>query len=171
MVGTWSLRKGCDVLIEAWRRIPNVRLLHVGSIADAPLPSDPRFEHVDPVPQAELHHWYARAHLSVLASREEGLAVVQAQALACGVPLVCTDRTGGEDLKQYLDNPAVVTVVPSGQVEPLVAAINSSLNNVPEPGRPRDLLGAGREKLSWQEYGKRYHRELLLRTEATVLKR
>jgi alpha-maltose-1-phosphate synthase len=165
MVGTWSLRKGCDLLVEAWRRIPNVRLLHVGAVSDAPLPSDRGFEHVDPVPQAELKDWYARAHVCVLASREEGLAVVQAQALACGVQLVCTDRTGGEDLKQYLNNPAAVAVVPHDEVVPLAEAIISSLKQLPEPGQPRDLLGATREKLSWREYGKRYHRELLRRVE------
>ena len=30
--------------------------------------------------------------------------MVQAQALACGLPLVCTENTGGEDLLQLLAN-------------------------------------------------------------------
>jgi len=34
----------------------------------------------------------------VMASIEEGLAMVQVQALACGLPLICTTNTGGEDL-------------------------------------------------------------------------
>ncbi|MEY2498249.1 MAG: hypothetical protein QOD12_1805 [Verrucomicrobiota bacterium] len=163
MVGTWSLRKGCDLLVEAWRRIPDARLLHIGAIADVPLPVDLRFEHVDPVPQSDLKHWYAKAHVCVLASREEGLAVVQAQALACGVNLVCTDRTGGADLKEYLDAPAGISVVPHDQVEPLAEAIISSLKQSPAPGQLRDLLGTARERFSWRKYGERYHRELLLR--------
>ena len=44
MVGAWSLRKGCDVLVDAWQRLATqgTRLMHVGPIADAPLPAGPR---------------------------------------------------------------------------------------------------------------------------------
>lgn len=31
-------------------------------------------------------------------SIEEGLALVQLQAMACGLPLICNTNTGGEDL-------------------------------------------------------------------------
>jgi glycosyltransferase involved in cell wall biosynthesis len=34
----------------------------------------------------------------VLASVEEGLALVQAQAMACGLPVIATTNTGAEDL-------------------------------------------------------------------------
>ena len=34
----------------------------------------------------------------VLPSIEEGLALVQGQALACGCPVLCSTNTGGEDL-------------------------------------------------------------------------
>ena len=33
-----------------------------------------------------------------MSSIEEGMAMVQMQALACGLPLICTTNTGGEDL-------------------------------------------------------------------------
>ena len=36
----------------------------------------------------------------VLPSIEEGLALVQAQAMACGCPLISSVNTGGEDLFQ-----------------------------------------------------------------------
>jgi starch synthase len=38
------------------------------------------------------------SHLMVLPSIEEGLALVQGQALACGCPVLCSTNTGGEDL-------------------------------------------------------------------------
>ena len=59
---------------------------------------DPRFVHIDPVPQTELARFYAEADAFVLASREDGFGVVLAQALASGLPVICTDRTGGADL-------------------------------------------------------------------------
>jgi glycosyltransferase involved in cell wall biosynthesis len=38
------------------------------------------------------------SHVMVLPSIEEGLALVQGQALACGCPVLCSTNTGGEDL-------------------------------------------------------------------------
>jgi alpha-maltose-1-phosphate synthase len=92
-VGTWSYQKGVDVLERAWRLLPGVRLRHVGAVGDAPLPVSAEFEHTDPVPQLRLREYYSQAHVFVQASRQDGLSLVQAQALACGLPLVCTDRT------------------------------------------------------------------------------
>jgi glycosyltransferase involved in cell wall biosynthesis len=40
----------------------------------------------------------SRSHVLVLASVEEGLALVQGQAMACGCPVLATTATGCEDL-------------------------------------------------------------------------
>ena len=159
-VGAWSYRKGVDVLVAAWRQLEGIRLLHVGAVVDAPLPQGPGFTHVAAVPQSRLREFYAQAHVFVLASREEGLALVQAQALACGLPLVCTDRTGGEDLQRMLDDPAWVSVVPSDDTDALAAAIRAMLPRALEPTRERRVLGTTREDLGWAAYGARYAREL-----------
>ena len=158
-VGAWSYRKGVDVLVAAWRQLEGVRLLHVGAVVDAPLPDAPGFTHVDAVPQSRLRDYYAQAHVFVMASREEGLALVQAQALACGLPLVCTDRTGGEDLQRMLDDPAWVSVVPSDDAGALAAAIRAMLSRARNPHRER-VLGPAREQLGWAAYGARYAQEL-----------
>ena len=50
------------------------------------------------LPQAELAAQMARSHVLALASVEEGLALVQGQAMACGCPVVATTATGAEDL-------------------------------------------------------------------------
>src|SRR5262249_21128131 len=80
-VGTWSLQKGCDLLVSAMERTPGVRLVHVGAIGrDLAFPSDnPRFVHVDPVQQPELRRFYAEADSFILASRQDGFGVVLAQ--------------------------------------------------------------------------------------------
>lgn len=161
MAGAWSLRKGCDVLVEAWRSLPGTRLLHVGAVADAPLPKDPGFQHVDAVPWQELPAYYAKAHVFALASREEGLAFVQVQALACGVKVVCTSRTGGADLRQWARAEGAVAVVPPGDAEQLATALRRAIEIQPAPGTPRDLLGEGRRELSWEAYARRYEKRLL----------
>jgi glycosyltransferase involved in cell wall biosynthesis len=158
-VGAWSYRKGVDVLVAAWRQLEGVRLLHVGALVDAPLPDGPGFTHVDAVPQSRLRDYYAQAHVFVMASREEGLALVQAQALACGLPLVCTDRTGGADLQRMLDDPAWVSVVPSDDADALAAAIGAMLPKALNSDRER-VLGVARQQLGWPAYGARYAQEL-----------
>jgi glycosyltransferase involved in cell wall biosynthesis len=50
------------------------------------------------MPQTELKSLMSRSHVMVLPSIEEGLAMVQAQAMACGCPVVASRNTGGEDL-------------------------------------------------------------------------
>jgi starch synthase len=158
-VGAWSYRKGVDVLVAAWRQLDGVRLLHVGAVVDAPLPDAPGFTHVDAVPQSRLRDYYAQAHVFVMPSREEGLALVQAQALACGLPLVCTDRTGGEDLQRMLDDPAWVSVVPCDDARALAAAIRAMLPKALDSNRDR-VLGPARQQLGWAAYGARYAQEL-----------
>src|ERR1700690_826861 len=50
------------------------------------------------MPQNQLKNVMSRSHVMVLPSVEEGLALVQAQAMACGCPVVGTSHTGAEDL-------------------------------------------------------------------------
>jgi starch synthase len=159
--GAWSLRKGCDVLAATVRECRDVRLLHVGPVVDPPFPtSDARFRHVDPVPQNELCRYYHESDVFVHASREEGLSVVQAQALASGLPLICTDRTGGEDLGH---TPALrdrIVVVPSNSCAALLAAIEGHRWRLAQ-GPPFAELGDNdREALGWPEYARRYAGEL-----------
>ena len=157
--GTWGLRKGCDVLAKALVGQP-WRLIHVGTVGDTPLPRLANFESYGFVQQWKLSEIFAGADLLVLPSREEGLSYVQAQALSCGLPLVCTERTGGEDLAEFLDDPSWVTVVPLDDVAALRAGIAQALAKAGTQTGVRDILGAAREKLSWRAYANRYDRSL-----------
>lgn len=163
-VGLWSYRKGCNILCEAIARFQGrIRLMHVGMIGDAPIPTESWFEHHDPVPQPDLVRFYAESHVFVLASLEEGLALVQAQALACGLPIVCTDRTGGEDLIRLTHLQEGVFVVPNNNVEALQCAISDAFAWTQQrfrPGHRRDLLGDSRDLLSWRRYAERYSAKL-----------
>ena len=103
--GQVSLRKGVPYLLEAFARLkhPRKRLTVIGSVQDdirAFLKTAPT-EHVTftgSTPQTELAQRMSRSHLLVLPSVEEGLALVQGQAMACGCPVLATVATGAEDL-------------------------------------------------------------------------
>jgi starch synthase len=103
--GQVSLRKGIPYLLQAFSRLKHSRkrLTIVGGVQDdvrSLLPALPT-EHVvftGSVPQSELARRMSASHLLVLPSIEEGLALVQGQAMACGCPVLATIATGAEDL-------------------------------------------------------------------------
>ena len=161
-VGSWSLQKGCDLLPEAIKRVDHIRLRHVGPIVDLPFPrGDPRFEHIATVDQSRLPEFYAQADALVHASRQEGLSNVITQALASGLPVVCTDRTGGVDLAHTPRLAARITVVRHGDIEALAAAMTALRDRLRRGERLPPLTVADREHLSWSSYARRYVDQLL----------
>jgi glycosyltransferase involved in cell wall biosynthesis len=103
--GQVSLRKGIPYLLQAFAglRHPNKRLTIAGAIQDdirtllSTLPTD-NVVFTGPLPQHQLAKKMSASHLLVLPSIEEGLALVQGQAMACGCPVLATTATGAEDL-------------------------------------------------------------------------
>jgi glycosyltransferase involved in cell wall biosynthesis len=95
------------------------------------------------------------------------MAMVQMQALACGLPLICTTNTGGEDLLRLQGsksegNQMDIQQFPAGFVVPIhrpdaIARCLERLQNEPqlwERMREAALELASRE-LSWSDYGDR----------------
>lgn len=157
MVGGWSYRKGCDLIIEAVRQL-NASFLHVGGLVDLDFPPDDNFEHVDPVDEANLVEYYKKAKVFVLPSREEGLALVQAQAIACGLPLVCSKDSGGRDLRNFIEDKKWIIEMEQTTVSCLVQGIKEALKLAAlQPEGKRDYSGnAIKENLTWEAYGRRY---------------
>ena len=155
-VGHWSYRKGVDLLAAVVESLVGVQLIHVGSIVDVAFPDHPRFLHHDPVPQWKLREFYQQAHVFVLASREEGLALVQCQAVASGLRLVCSDRTGGADLAELAGIARLIHVVPVGDFDALRNSVLRALDDVRGQSGVPGITTAEREALSWKAYALRH---------------
>lgn len=104
-VGAVSVRKGAPYLLEAFAKLRHTRkrLRVVGHVAPALKPvlaqlPQTQVEFLGARPQQELVGLMSQSHVMVLPSIEEGLALVQGQALACGCPVIATTATGAEDL-------------------------------------------------------------------------
>lgn len=103
-VGSISLRKGVPYLIEAVKRLNTsfVEVCLIGAAEKNMLPIlnklPAQFRCMGAVPQARLRDYYSQGSVLVLPSIEEGLATVQAQAMACGIPVIATTNTGAADL-------------------------------------------------------------------------
>ncbi|MDE1191340.1 MAG: glycosyltransferase family 4 protein [Arachidicoccus sp.] len=156
MVGGWSYRKGCDLIVKAITKL-NLRFLHVGGIVDVVFPNDCNFTHIDPVDETLLVNYYAQSKVFVLPSREEGLALVQAQALTCGLPIVCSKDTGGRDLRSFLDDKKWIIEMEETNADCLASSIQLALQLAEsQPQGNRNYAKNALQNLTWAAYGKRY---------------
>lgn len=155
MVGGWSQRKGCDVLSEALKD-SGLNFLHVGSIVDIKFPKYKNFTHHESVDQKLLIQYYNKAKVFILPSREEGLAMVQGQALACGLPLICSKDSGGEDLQKFLTDKKWIIVLDNISIDSIRESITKALSLWDDLPEDHDIIGNAKQDLSWEAYGKRY---------------
>jgi glycosyltransferase involved in cell wall biosynthesis len=106
-VGAMSLRKGVQYLVQAYQKLqhPAKSLTFVGAPSRALIdllsarnawPAGARV--LGHMPQPDLKNIMSRSHVMVLPSIEEGLAMVQAQAMACACPVIASTHTGSQDL-------------------------------------------------------------------------
>jgi alpha-maltose-1-phosphate synthase len=102
--GQLLVRKGIHHLVDAFEQasIAHGELCLIGSPNDeTPVllkRASDRVRRLGHQPQSALPSLYTNGSVFAIASVEEGLAVVQAQALAAGLPLICSSAAGGEDL-------------------------------------------------------------------------
>lgn len=159
--GSVGLRKGVPYLLKAFAalRSPRKRLRLVGSVQKEIEPILQRLprEHVEflgVLPQGELARCMRRSHVLVLPSIEEGLALVQAQAMASGCPVICSTATGGEDL--FTDG-VEGFVVPVRDAEALAARMQRLADDPPLQRRMRAAgLARVRTMGGWKTYGDRW---------------
>jgi glycosyltransferase involved in cell wall biosynthesis len=161
-VGSISARKGVPILLEAWRqmRASNAALWLIGpgtapKCAVFDLPASVRF--LGRKSQSDVAELMRRADVLVFPSFFEGLAQVQLEALASGLPLISTVEAGAEDLIRNGQNGFLV---PAGDV----IALSERMLQV---AADQDLIGAMRRTvieeralLSWSVYGDRWAKVL-----------
>jgi glycosyltransferase involved in cell wall biosynthesis len=176
--GNISLRKGVHYLLEAFAELnlPRAELWLIGSMTDEIKPflrkwGSPAIRHQGPFPERELHRYYSQGSVFCLASIEEGLAMVQAQAMACGLPVICTTNTGGGDIvREGRDG----FIVPIRDVEALKEKI---LYFYEHPEACRVMGESARKRVqasfSWSDYGKKMiaaYRNILNLDDETIFK-
>jgi glycosyltransferase involved in cell wall biosynthesis len=157
--GQMMLRKGVHYLLKAFSELdlPNSELLLIGSKRPE---IDPYFEKynscfrfVGHKPQNELYKYYSQGTVFAMCSIEEGLAMVQPQAMACGLPLICTPNTGGGDL---IREGKEGFIVPIRDVDALKEKIHWCYENRDECAEMgRKAKERVSSKFTWNDYGSR----------------
>ncbi len=152
--GSMSQRKGLADVFAAMRLIArrDVELIVLGSPV-VPMEfyrkQGVSFTFEPPRCHTQVLQLMRTCDLLVLPSIVEGRALVQQEALACGLPIVVTANAGGEDL---VDDGVTGFLVPIRSPESIAASINSLADNRNQLNSMRHACRAKAAEYSWDRY-------------------
>lgn len=163
--GAVTLRKGFPYLLQAFAQVqhPAKRLRVAGAMRpdlEAVLSRLPQqnVEFLGSVPQDRLIELMSTSTVMVLPSIEEGLALVQGQAMACGCPVIASTNTGSEDL--FTDS-VEGFIVPIRDTEALTHRMQQFAD---DPSLRERMSQAALARVKsfggWKEYGDHWERLL-----------
>lgn len=173
--GGVSLRKGVPYLLEAFAKLqhPSKRLRVAGAIRpdfEAVVSRLPRenVEFLGSVSQDKMVELMSTSHVMVLPSIEEGLALVQGQAMACGCPVIASTNTGSEDL--FTDG-VEGFIVP---VRDPVAMTQRMQQFADDPDLRQRMSEASLKRVKllggWKDYGDQWEQLLIESTSSSITK-
>lgn len=155
-VGALSQRKGLADLFKAFNLLNrrDIELIALGPLL-APLAfyqhECPHFQWEGPRTNESILQYMQSCHVLVLPSLVEGRAIVQLEALACGLPLIITPHTGGEDLVEPYKTGLVV---PPRSPEKLAEAMAWFADNKQMLPSMQERCRAKARECSWERFRK-----------------
>lgn len=164
--GNLSIRKGTKYLLEVFDKmnLPNAELWHLGSIDEDMKEwlvtySNKNVHFLGHMPQDELYKYYSQGSVFCLMSLEEGLAMVQLQAMACGLPLIISTNTGGSDLiSEDGKEGYVINIRDTDQLKTKLKFLYDNPKIVEKMSKAAiDRVKSG---FTWKDYGDRYFNAL-----------
>ena len=154
-----SIRKGTHYLLEAVKRlkIKEMELWLLGNFSQDIIHFLKRhsdaFRYIGGVPQHRLSEYYCQGSVFVLFSIEDGFGMSLLEAMACGLPVICSDAVGAKEVvRDGVDG----FVVPSRDVNSLSEKLLYFYQN---PKRAKEMGTAAFERVSkffsWRNYNER----------------
>ena len=156
-VGSMSQRKGLADLFEAMRLLKNEPL----SLSILGQPSMPmefyrkqfsEFQYFPPCSNYKVREIMKMHDALVLPSIVEGRALVQQEALSCGLSIIVTPNAGGEDL---LEEGITGHLVPIRSPEKIAKAISAMVSNRSNKEEIQNLCQKKAKEYSWKTYAQK----------------
>lgn len=153
-VGRVGPRKGVHYLLQAWEKLnlPKAELVLVG-INEFPQEWLNRYidkvRYISSLPHSQLNQYYSSASILVLPSLVEGLALVQLEAMACGIPLITTPNAGGSDI---VTDGVEGFIVPIRDIEALKEKLEWCYRHPLELDQMGRAARQKAEQLTWERY-------------------
>ncbi|KAB2969501.1 MAG: glycosyltransferase family 4 protein [Thermoanaerobaculia bacterium] len=159
-VGSTVERKGIRELVSSMAQLvergSKARLRVVGAILDAGAElaraGAPGVEFTGPMRGADLVAAYQAADLLVLPSWEDSFGLVVAEALACGTPVIVTDRVGAAD---HVQEGVTGWILPAGDAAALADRLSWCDANPERIRAMRPACAESASTLSWAAYEER----------------
>lgn len=159
-VGTISIRKGIIYTLKAFEELnlSNAELLLVGPVDHDIKPFITEFKKNNKIKflghhkQNELVNFYNNSDVFVISSIEDGFAMVILQALACGLPIICSENSGGADL---IKDGKSGFIVPIRDIEKLKNKMNYLYSNKKKLTMMREFIYKDKNNYSWEKYGEK----------------
>lgn len=154
-MGVINAPKGLPVLLEAWRLAKPDASLVIGGVGE--FPAGVKFpdgvEFIGRVQKHEREQFLHSADVFVCPSLYEGLALVQLEAAACGLPVLGTHNSGGSE---FLDDGKEGFFVEAGNVE----ALANNISILAKDATLRESMGRAAalkaQLYTWNAYVRRW---------------
>lgn len=161
-LGIKNARKGVPFLIDVWKNLnlsPKVATLNIAGPEKIPndivLPKGiEEWGFVNPTDRA---HYFSKGDVFVFPSFFEGLAQVQLEAAAAGLPVIGTNHSGAEE---FVQNGVNGFVIEAGNMEQLQQAILYFIQHPDEIRTMGEQARLAALQFSWDAYGERWKRIL-----------
>ena len=101
--------------------------------------------------QSELATYYSNSDLFVTCSIEEGLAMVQMQAMASGLAIICTENSGGRELVDENYNGFIVDIRNVDVLKQKILYLYNNRDQLFEMGLNSE--NKAKNLFSWDKYG------------------
>ena len=159
-VGQVNYRKGVHRLLDAIQQFEE-KDIHLNIVGNYDKDSkiykqfcnDPKVSFVGLVPHSEIDNIYSNSDVFILPSLSEGMARVGIEALGCGLPVICTENTGVNDI---IENGKNGFVIPACDTEAIVQKIRWFIENKDQiENMSANAFETGR-KYTWENYYKNY---------------
>ncbi|WP_183563761.1 glycosyltransferase family 4 protein [Mucilaginibacter sp. SP1R1] len=158
-VGTIGVRKGLIYLFESLKELRkkiNIECILIGNIEKEFEPIFKKhlylFTYLGRAKQTDLLNFYNDASVFVLPTLDEGMALVQLEAMACGLPVICTTNSGADTI---IEDGIDGFIVPIRDANAITEKITFLYHN--KDKREEMSINAEKKakKFSWDAYGEK----------------
>lgn len=161
--GNLSIQKGSHYLLKAVHELDlqDFELWHIGGISSEMTPYIQQYKSTKIVykgryPQARLHTLYSQGNVFCIPSIQDGFAMVILQAMACGLPIICSENTGGVDLISEDGREGfVIPIRNSEAIKDKIRFLYANREVCAQMGAHAKSRVA--EGFTWDDYGDRYY--------------
>ncbi|MEH2263620.1 glycosyltransferase family 4 protein [Nostoc sp.] len=155
-VGSIGVRKGLIYLFQALKnlKLDNFECLIIGSVEsafqDIFTEYQQYFTHIPRVEHSQLKEYYSNSSVFVLPSLDEGMAYVQLEAMACGLPVICTPNSGGDSVIREGEEGFIIPIRDSQAIQEKIEYLYQNPQELSRIGN--NALKRAKE-FTWDNYG------------------